>query len=58
MKGGDDVNQYVTQSEFARRMNISYMTVRRWIKEGRIKTVIVAGKVRIPIEELKAKENN
>jgi len=52
------VNQYVTQSEFARRMNISYMTVRRWIKEGRIKTVIVAGKVRIPIEELKAKENN
>jgi len=50
------MEQYLTQSEFAKRMNVTYITVRRWVRDGKVKSVTVAGKVRIPVEELKATE--
>ncbi len=50
------MEQYLTQTEFAKRMNVTYITVRRWVRDGKIKSVYVAGKVRIPIEQLRATE--
>lgn len=50
------MQQYYTISQFARALGITNMTVYRWIKDGRIKTVRVAGKRMIPKSELREKE--
>jgi len=48
--------QYYTKAQFARALGVTPVTVWRWIKDGKIKTVIIADKEFIPIEELKIKE--
>lgn len=50
--------QYFTVSQFARAFGITNMTVYRWIKSGKVKTVEVLGKRMIPKEELEPKERN
>lgn len=56
LKGGVCMQQYYTISQFARALGITNTTVYRWIENGKIKIVEVAGKKMIPSDELKPKE--
>lgn len=40
-------------TEVAKDLNVSYWTVRRWIKEGRLKSIKIGGSWRIEDEEYK-----
>ena len=51
-----ETQRYYTQSQVARIMGVSRQAVWIWIKKGKIKTVIVAGKKVNPTEELKPQE--
>jgi predicted site-specific integrase-resolvase len=53
-----ETQRYYTQSQVARIMGVSRQAVWIWIKKGKIKTVIVAGKKVIPTEELKPQEES
>lgn len=43
---------YKSVNETALMFGVKPLTVRRWIKEGKIKAIKVVGSVRIPEEEL------
>ena len=49
-------SNYITPAEFAKRMNFHLSTVRRWILEGRIKSLTIKNPhrnhYRIPLSEV------
>ena len=46
------ITDYMTISEYAKLHNRSYMTIRNWIADGRLKACTLFNPIRIPREEV------
>jgi len=54
-----DVSDLINLTQAAKFLNVSYMTIYRWRKTGKIKVVYIGGFPYVPLGELvKIKEGN